>query len=128
MAKVLIINGSPRVGGNTSIALNEMVKVFEAEGVEAEVVQIGNKDIRGCIACASCKKNGKCVFDDVVNELAPKFEEADGLVHLWRGQADAFGVRKGLPHVGEELFKLGIVGCDGLGNSFQRRVTVCNYW
>ena len=80
MAKVLIINGSPRVGGNTSIALNEMVKVFEAEGVEAEVVQIGNKDIRGCIACASCKKNGKCVFDDVVNELAPKFEEADGLV------------------------------------------------
>jgi len=80
MAKVLIINGSPRVGGNTSIALNEMVKVFEAEGVEAEVVPIGNKDIRGCIACASCKKNGKCVFDDVVNELAPKFEEADGLV------------------------------------------------
>ncbi|MBQ3783203.1 MAG: flavodoxin family protein [Lachnospiraceae bacterium] len=80
MAKVLIINGSPRVGGNTSIALNEMVKVFEAEGVEAEVVQIGNKDIRGCIACASCEKNGKCVFDDVVNELALKFEEADGLV------------------------------------------------
>ena len=80
MAKALIINGSPRVGGNTSIALNEMVKVFEAEGVEAEVVQIGNKDIRGCIACDSCKKNGKCVFDDVVNELAPKFEEADGLV------------------------------------------------
>lgn len=80
MAKVLIINGSPRVGGNTSIALNEMVKVFEAEGVDAEVVQIGNRDIRGCIACASCKKNGKCVFDDVVNELAPKFEEADGLV------------------------------------------------
>ena len=78
--KVLIINGSPRVGGNTSIALNEMVKVFEAEGVEAEVVQIGNRDIRGCIACSSCKKNGKCVFDDVVNELAPKFEEADGLV------------------------------------------------
>ncbi len=80
MAKVLIINGSPRMGGNTSIALNEMVEVFEAEGVEAEVVQIGNKDIRGCIACASCKKNGKCVFDDAVNELAPKFEEADGLV------------------------------------------------
>lgn len=78
--KVLIINGSPRVGGNTSIALEEMVKVFEAEGVETEVVQVGNKDIRGCIACGSCKKNGKCVFDDVVNELAPKFEEADGLV------------------------------------------------
>ena len=78
--KVLIINGSPRVGGNTSIALNEMVKVFEAEGVETEVVQIGNKDIRGCIACGACFEKGKCVFDDVVNELAPKFEAADGLV------------------------------------------------
>lgn len=80
MAKVLIINGSPRVGGNTSIALNEMVKVFETEGIEAEVVQIGKTDIRGCIACGSCHKKGKCVFDDVVNELAPKFEKADGLV------------------------------------------------
>lgn len=78
--KVLMINGSPRVGGNTSIALNEMLKVFEAEGVESEIVQIGNKDIRGCIACGSCGKNGKCVFDDVVNELAVKFKEADGLV------------------------------------------------
>ncbi|MBO4909122.1 MAG: flavodoxin family protein [Lachnospiraceae bacterium] len=78
--KVLIINGSPRIGGNTSIALDEMVKVFEDEGVEAEVVQIGNKNVRGCIACGSCHEKGKCVFDDVVNELAPKFEEADGLV------------------------------------------------
>ena len=78
--KVLIINGSPRVGGNTSIALDERVKVFEAEGVETEVVQIGNKDIRGCIACGSCFEKGKCVFDDVVNELAPKLEAADGLV------------------------------------------------
>ena len=78
--KVLIINGSPRAGGNTSIALDEMVKVFEAEGVEAEVVQIGNKAVRGCIACNSCSEKGKCVFDDVVNELAPKFEAADGLV------------------------------------------------
>lgn len=78
--KVLIINGSPRVGGNTSIAINEMVKVFDAEGIESEVVQIGNKDIRGCIACGSCAEKGKCVFDDAVNELAPKFEEADGLV------------------------------------------------
>ena len=78
--KVLIINGSPRVGGNTSIALNEMVKIFDAEGIDSEVVQIGNKDIRGCIACGSCSENGRCVFDDVVNELAPKFEEADGLV------------------------------------------------
>lgn len=80
MAKVLILNGSPHVKGNTSIALNEMVKVFEAEGVETEVVQIGNQDIRGCIACGTCGKNGKCVFNDAVNEIAPKFEAADGLV------------------------------------------------
>lgn len=78
--KVLIINGSPRVNGNTTIALNEMVKIFEKEGVETEVVQIGNKDVRGCIACGTCFKKGQCVFDDVVNELAPKFEAADGLV------------------------------------------------
>ena len=78
--KVLIINGSPRPNGNTSIALNEMVKVFQADDIETEVVQIGNKDIRGCIACGTCFSKGQCVFDDVVNELAPKFEEADGLV------------------------------------------------
>ena len=78
--KVLILNGSPRANGNTATAINEMVKVFEAEGVETEIVQVGNKNIRGCIACNSCSKNGKCVFDDAVNEIAPKFEEADGLV------------------------------------------------
>mgnify|MGYP001479985620 CR=1 FL=1 len=78
--KVLIINGSPRVNGNTSVAVREMENVFAEEGVETEVVQVGNKDIRGCIACGYCRENGKCVFNDVVNELAPKFEEADGLV------------------------------------------------
>lgn len=78
--KVLIINGSPRPNGNTAIALSEMEKVFAAEGIETETVQIGNKDIRGCVACGFCHKNGRCVFNDVVNELAPKFEEADGLV------------------------------------------------
>jgi multimeric flavodoxin WrbA len=78
--KVLILNGSPRIGGNTSVAVDEMVKVFEKEGIETEVVLVGNKDIRGCIACGRCAERGKCVFDDVVNELAPKFEEADGLV------------------------------------------------
>ncbi|MCU6728966.1 Cd1 [uncultured Ruminococcus sp.] len=78
--KVLIINGSPRVNGNTSVAVREMEKVFAEEGVETEVVQVGNKDIRGCIACGYCRESGKCVFNDVVNELAPKFEEADGLV------------------------------------------------
>lgn len=78
--KVLILNGSPRVTGNTSIAINEMVEVFKQEGVEAEVVVVGNKDVRGCIACGTCEEKGQCVFDDVVNELLPKFKEADGLV------------------------------------------------
>ena len=78
--KVLIINGSPRVNGNTSIAVDEVAKTFEAEGIETEIIRIGNKDVRGCIACGSCAESGKCVFDDVVNELASKFEEAEGLI------------------------------------------------
>lgn len=78
--KVLMINGSPRVGGNTAIALKEMEKAFEKNGIEVETVQIGNKAIRGCIACGTCAKKGQCVFDDAVNEVAPKFAEADGLV------------------------------------------------
>ena len=78
--KVLILNGSPRKGGNTSIALAEMEKVFAQEGIEVETFQVGTKDIRGCIACGACYRTGKCAFDDCVNELAPKFEEADGLV------------------------------------------------
>ena len=78
--KVLMINGSPRVDGNTSIALKEMEGIFRQEGIEVETVQVGNQAVRGCIACGYCGKNGKCVFDDVVNELAPKFEAADGLV------------------------------------------------
>jgi len=80
MMKVLMLNGSPRTKGNTFIALEEMKKVFEVEGVEAEIVQVGNKDVRGCIACRRCVELGKCVFDDVVNEMATKFEAADGLV------------------------------------------------
>lgn len=78
--KVLLINGSPRANGNTAIALREMTKVFEAEGVDTELVHIGNKEIRGCIACGKCFAAGKCVFDDVVNEAAAKFEACDGLV------------------------------------------------
>ena len=78
--KVLILNGSPRVSGNTSLAVDELIKTFDKEDVETEVIQIGNQNIRGCIACSSCKTNGKCVFDDVVNEIAPKFEAADGLI------------------------------------------------
>ena len=78
--KVLILNGSPRIDGNTSTAINEMVKIFDAEGVETENILIGNREVRGCIACGSCGRNGKCVFDDIVNELSPKFEACDGLV------------------------------------------------
>lgn len=80
MSKVLILNGSPRKNGNTSIAIGEMEKVFAENGIETVTVQVGNKDIRGCVACFSCMKTGKCAIDDIVNELAPVFEEADGLV------------------------------------------------
>ena len=80
MIKVLIINGSPRAGGNTAIAVREMETVFRENGVEVTTVQIGGKAIRGCIACGKCAETGRCVFDDAVNELAPLFEQADGLV------------------------------------------------
>lgn len=80
MSKVLIINGSPRAGGNTAIAVREMETVFRENGVEVTTVQIGGKAIRGCIACGKCAGTGRCVFDDAVNELAPLFEQADGLV------------------------------------------------
>lgn len=78
--KVLMINGSPRAKGNTYTALCEMEKIFKEEGIETEILHVGNKDIRGCIACLSCREKGKCVFDDLVNEAAPKFEACDGLV------------------------------------------------
>ena len=78
--KVLLLNGSPHPNGCTAEALKEMIRVFEAEGIETELIQAGSKAIRGCIACGSCMKTGKCVFDDLVNEVAPKFEAADGLV------------------------------------------------
>ena len=78
--KVLMINGRPRKDGNTAAALDEMKKVFEADGVEVEIVSIGSAAIRGCIACGTCSKKGSCVFDDLVNETAPKLVEADGLV------------------------------------------------
>lgn len=78
--KVLLINGSPRKDGNTQIALREMEKIFNSENIETEIVQIGDKMIRGCIACSACKDLGKCVFDDIVNEVAVKFAECDGLI------------------------------------------------
>ena len=78
--KVLMLNGSPHVEGNTSIALKEMVKVFEQESVEVDYVDLGMKDIRSCICCGKCQELGKCVFNDIVNDLAVKFEAADALV------------------------------------------------
>ncbi|WP_186565066.1 flavodoxin family protein [Lawsonibacter celer] len=78
--KILMLNGSPRANGNTALALGEMAEVFAREGLETELMQVGNRDIRGCIACRRCKVLGRCVFDDLVNELAPKFQACDGLV------------------------------------------------
>ncbi len=78
--KVLMLNGSPHANGNTYTALHEMEKVFVEEGIEVEILMVGNKDIRGCIGCRKCADTGKCVFDDLVNESAKKLEECDGLV------------------------------------------------
>ena len=78
--KVLLINGSPKVKGNTAFALDQMAEVFAAEGIETEIIQVGSRDIRGCIGCGKCHQAGKCVFDDLVNEVAVKLAEADGMV------------------------------------------------
>ena len=78
--KVLMLNGSPRANGNVAIALKEMAEVFAKNGIETEIIQVGNQNIRGCMACGGCNKTGKCVFDDAVNAIAPKFEACDGLV------------------------------------------------
>ena len=78
--KVLLINGSPRKDSNTGLVLEEMVKVFHCQGIETEIINLGNRDIRGCIACGKCRQIGKCVFDDLVNVAADKLKECDGLV------------------------------------------------
>lgn len=78
--KVLLINGSPNVKGCTYTGLEEVSKTLNIEGIETEIVHVGNKDIRGCIACRQCRTKGKCVFDDIVNEVAPKLKECDGVV------------------------------------------------
>lgn len=78
--KVLLINGSPHKNGCTYTALHEVEKTLQAEGIETELIQVGNKEVRGCIACGKCRERGKCVFDDAVNEVAPKFAQCDGLV------------------------------------------------
>ncbi|MCQ2736241.1 MAG: flavodoxin family protein [bacterium] len=78
--KVLMVNGSPHADGNTAAALNEMKKIFEAGGIEVKILHIGNKAIRGCVACYGCSSENGCVFDDAVNEAAKDFKECDGLV------------------------------------------------
>lgn len=78
--KVLMLNGSPRKNGNTAAALLEMEKVFVAEGIDTEIIQVGDQPVRGCVACGGCGRTGRCVFNDIVNQLSPKFEQADGLV------------------------------------------------
>ena len=80
MMKVLLINGSPNAKGCTYTALTEVASTLEAEGIETELIHVGRKDIRGCIGCRKCHTTGKCVFDDLVNETAPKFKESDGIV------------------------------------------------
>ena len=77
---ILLLNGSPRANGNTALALREMETVFAQQGIETELLHIGNRDIRSCVACGRCSELGRCVFDDLVNEVAPKFEACDGLV------------------------------------------------
>ena len=78
--KVLMLNGSPHAEGNTAVALTEMEKIFRESGVETEIVHVGREVVRGCVGCGSCYKTGRCVFDDLVNETAPKFEACDALV------------------------------------------------
>ena len=78
--KVLMLNGSPRENGNIAVGFREMQKIFDELGVEYECINLGKKDVRGCIACGTCGNTGKCVFNDVVNEISAKFEEADGIV------------------------------------------------
>ena len=78
--KVLLINGSPKANGNTAFTLNQMAEVFHAQGIDADIIHVGHLPIRGCIACGKCYELGKCVFDDIVNQVAEKFREADGLV------------------------------------------------
>ena len=78
--KVLLLNGSPKANGNTALALREMEAIFAKNGIETELIHIGHQAIRGCIACGHCYQNGKCVFEDAVNEVAPKFAQCDGIV------------------------------------------------
>jgi len=78
--RVLLINGSPHPNGCTARALSEIADTLHAEGIETDLVEIGKEAVRGCLSCGFCMKNGRCVFDDAVNRVAPLFERADGLI------------------------------------------------
>lgn len=78
--KVLMLNGSPRKENNTGIALKEMADIFEKEGIEVQIIQVGSEKVSGCMACGGCKNTGKCAIDDIVNKVAAAFDEADGLI------------------------------------------------
>ena len=78
--KVLLINGSPKANGNTALALREMEAIFAQQGIETELIHVGNQAIRGCTSCLACRKTGRCAIDDLVNEVAPKLEACDGMV------------------------------------------------
>ena len=78
--KVLMLNGSPHENGNTSLALREMMPIFEEAGIEVDYVQVGQLTIKGCTGCAACFKLGKCVQDDIVNVVSEKFKECDGMI------------------------------------------------
>lgn len=78
--KVLLVNGSPHEAGCTYTALSEVGEALRAEGVDTEMIWLGNKPVEDCIACGKCRELGKCVFDDVVNELIGRAKEADGFV------------------------------------------------
>lgn len=80
MMKVLLINGSPHASGSTYTALKEAADTLEKEGIETEIIHVGNQPLRGCIACGYCRKNGGCVCNDIVNEVSEKFKNADGLI------------------------------------------------
>ena len=78
--KVILLNGSAHINGCTARALKEVSETLNKEGIDTEIINVGNKAIRGCIACNTCRTKGKCVFDDEVNQIAEKFENADGII------------------------------------------------
>lgn len=82
--KVLVINGSPEIHGCTDRALQEVERVLAESGIGCVRVDVGKKDVRGCIACRTCRKTNKCIFNDIVNETAPILEECDGLLSVLR--------------------------------------------